>query len=183
MRLNRSSTPRTYLVATALAIILLAQTWPAYSDDQEVTLPNGKHAILHDDFTWEYYEQPQPTIDTSSIRDNEIPSFLRKGITADKTTIVAAVELYSQGWRYYMPMPKSRQAAWGNGDRRTTWWYGYWTNEKSQAVSSADPTKHSNGIYYGDTQDLRHNWRNGGTPPTPTKIEWLLSSSGGVPPN
>ena len=32
-----------------------------------------------------------------------------------------------------MPQPKSRQAAWGNGDGRTTWFYGFWDNEKPEA--------------------------------------------------
>jgi hypothetical protein len=158
------------------------QALPSFADDQEVVFPNGRHAILHDDFTWEYFEQPKAVVDTSTIHVNEIPSFLRGGIAADRDTLVAAVELYSQGWKFYMPRPKSAQAAWGNGDRRTTWWNGYWINEKTHALSKADPIKHSNGIYYGDNQDLKDTWRNGGSPLLPTKIEWLLSADGGVPP-
>jgi len=154
----------------------------ASAEDRKVTLADGRQVVLRDDFTREYYQQPQNVLDTSSIKDNQIPTFLRQGITTDKESIKAAIELFSQGWRYYMPMPKSRQAEWGNGDRRTTWWYGYWINEKTKSLSRTDPTKHSNGIYYGDNQDLRFTWRNGGSPPIPTKLEWLLSTNGGVAP-
>ncbi len=172
----------TWLSLAFALLFSLAALQSASGDDQLVTLPDGKQAVLHDDFTWEYYEVPENTVGTSGLSENQIPAFLRKGIQAEKATITAAIEMYSQGWRYTMPQPKSRQAAWGNGDGRTTWWYGYWMNTKTKAVSKTDPVRRDNGLYYGDAQDLRNTWRNGGTPPTPTKLEWLLSDSGGVPP-
>lgn len=51
-----------------------------------------------------------------------------------------------------MPKPKSSQAAWGNFDGRTTWYYGYWYNVETKAYSKETPTKKSNGYYYGDNQ-------------------------------
>jgi hypothetical protein len=80
-----------------------------------------------------------------------------------------------------MPEPKSRQAAWGNYDGRTTRWVGYWVNGRIGATSSAQPAKNSNGEWVGDGNGYR-SWRRGGTPPSPTKIEWLCSSYGGIPP-
>jgi hypothetical protein len=81
-----------------------------------------------------------------------------------------------------MPIPKSRQAAWENRDRRTTWYYGHWDNIKNGECSKEMPVRKDNGTYYGDYQDLRNYWRNGGSPRWPTKIEWLLSAEGGVKP-
>jgi len=81
-----------------------------------------------------------------------------------------------------MPIPKSPQATWGNYDRRTTWFNGYWHNEKTNQYSSSEPTKRDNGEYLGDYQNQSNTWRNGRSPPTPTKIEWLLSKTGGIKP-
>ena len=91
--------------------------------------------------------------------------------------------MYLQGWRYTMPRPKSSQASWGNSDRRTTWWNGYWFNNKTNKYSRTVPKKQTNGYYYGDSQEDKGYWRNGGSPITPTKIDWLLSTSGGRTPN
>jgi hypothetical protein len=169
-------------LSTSLVLTVTARVYPQDASDQIVSLSDGKQVILHSDFTWEYYTPPPSRTQTATVRDNQIPTFLRGGISADTATISAAIELYDQGWKYIMPRPKSAQAAWGNGDRRTTWWYGYWENTMTGAVSKTDPVKRSNGLYYGDNQDLRNTWRNGGSPPTPTKLEWLLSSSGGIQP-
>ncbi len=187
VRMFTSCRPRSRLllaVALSMSLVLTAaaRSYAQDADDRIVSLPDGKQVILHPDFTWEYYTPLVSRAQNTTVRDNQIPSFLRGGISADSATISAAIELHDQGWKYIMPRPKSAQAAWGNGDGRTTWWYGYWQNGKTGAVSKADPVKRSNGLYYGDSQDLRNTWRNGGSPLTPTKLEWLLSSSGGVPP-
>jgi hypothetical protein len=116
----------------------------------------------------------------SAVFSQEIPSELRGGIQADSTTIQKALEMKNQGWTYVMPKPKSAQAAWGNRDGRTTWWVGYWTNEKTNETSSAEPEL-KNGKYVGNGQGSPV-WRRGGTPPPPTKIEWLLSKGGGIKP-
>ena len=55
-----------------------------------------------------------------------------------------------QGWRYTLPQPKSLQARWGNSDGRTTWWYGYWKNNRTNEYSSNKPTKKANGIFKGN---------------------------------
>jgi hypothetical protein len=119
--------------------------------------------------------------DFSTLRPGTLPSFLRQGIQADVATQTTAVEMHKQGWRYTMPDPKSAQARWGNTDGRTTWWYGYWSNAKTNPaqVSKTQPQKNGCGLYYGDGQDLRGTWRRGGTAANPTKLEWLLSASGG----
>jgi hypothetical protein len=116
----------------------------------------------------------------SALYSQEIPPGLRGGIQADNATIQKTLEMQKQGWSYSMPEPKSPQAAWGNRDGRTTWWVGYWTNEKTGETSSSEPML-KNGKYIGDAQGSRR-WRRGGTPPPPTKIEWLLSKSGGIKP-
>jgi hypothetical protein len=114
---------------------------------------------------------------------NSIPRELRfSAVSCDKSTIQKAVELKHAGWTYIMPEPKSPQAAWGNHDGRTTWWVGYWVNGKTRATSSAQPTRDSDGQWIGDESGGRA-WRRGGTPQPPTKIEWLCSSFGGIPPN
>jgi hypothetical protein len=121
-----------------------------------------------------------PVIFIPALLSQEIPSELRGGIQADNATIQKALEMKRQGWTYIMPEPKSAQAAWGNRDGRTTWWVGYWTNEKNGETSSAEPVL-KNGKYVGDGHGVRV-WRRGGSPSLPTKIEWLLSTSGGIKP-
>ncbi len=110
-----------------------------------------------------------------------VPPPLRGGIDCDNATIALALELSQQGWVYIMPQPKSPQAAWGNRDGRTTWWIGYWADEQTNATSVAQPKRDTNGRYVGDGLG-RPRWRRGGSPPLPTKFEWLCSRSGGIPP-
>lgn len=116
----------------------------------------------------------------SAVISQEIPKELRGGIKADNETIQKALEMKRQGWVYIMPEPKSAQAAWGNRDGRTTWWVGYWINEETDRTSSVEPVL-ENGKYVGDENGSRF-WRRGGSPPPPSKIEWLLSKSGGIKP-
>ena len=165
------------------ASLLLATCTMVAADQQVATLPDGTLVTLYDDFTWEYYSQGVAyDFDFSTLTPDTLPSFLRQGIQADVATQTTAVEMYLQGWRYKMPVPKSAQAAWGNTDGRTTWYYGYWYSVLTEQVSKTQPLKKENGLYYGDDQDLRHMYRNGGSPRLPGKLEWLLSQSGGVPP-
>jgi hypothetical protein len=107
---------------------------------------------------------------------------LRGGISCDNATTQTALELKKAGWTYIMPEPKSAKAAWGIRDGRTTWWVGYWTNERNNSTSSIQPTKNAQGQLVGDGQGNR-SWRRGGSPAAPSQIEWLCSKSGGVPPN
>lgn len=165
---------------TAVFVVFLSIC--SFAQDQIVSLKNGKKVILHSDHTWNYYEGISYNFDFSKLRDNKIPGFLRQGISVDQNTLKVAVEMYLQGWRYTMPVPKSNQARWGNYDGRTTWWMGYWYNKKTHKYSESTPEKQSNGYYYGDEQDQKGYWRRGGSPSYPTNIEWLLSSYGGVRP-
>ncbi|MDD5265061.1 MAG: DUF3157 family protein [Candidatus Bipolaricaulis sp.] len=166
----------------ALAVFLVCCAVGTVGAERIVTLPDGTQIILYDDFTWRYYTPVSYSFDFSSLAPNSLPPFLRQGTQADVAAQTTAVEMYLQGWRYAMPLPKSAHAAWGNTDGRTTWFYGYWCNILTNQVSKTQPQKKENGLYYGDGQDLRNMWRNGGSPAYPTKLEWLLSASGGVPP-
>jgi len=161
---------------------ILISIFNLQAQDRIETLSNGKKIILHSDYTWEYQKEIQYNFDFSTIKNNEIPKFLRQGIYVKRKTLVGAVEMYLQGWRYTMPTPKSSQAYWGNSDGRTTWYNGYWLNNKTNKYSIKTPKKHSDEYYYGDGQNNK-GWRNGGSPSYPTRIEWLLSSRGGVKPN
>jgi hypothetical protein len=96
-------------------------------------------------------------------------------------TIEKAVELKRAGWTYIMPKPRDAQARWGNGDSRTTWWVGYWTNERNHTTSALQPQRDATGYWIGDGKGIRY-WRRGGSPLAPTKIEWLCSTSGGFTP-
>jgi hypothetical protein len=166
----------------AVALFVLLASINSYPQDQIINLSNGKKVVLHADHTWNYYEDISYKFDFSNLRDNKIPSFLRQGISVNKNALKIAVEMYLQGWRYTMPVPKSNQARWGNYDGRTTWWMGYWYNKKTHRYSESTPEKQSNGYYYGDDQNQKGYWRRGGSPSYPTKIEWLLSSYGGIKP-
>jgi hypothetical protein len=99
----------------------------------------------------------------------------------DRTTLQTALDLKHAGWTYVMPMPKSAQAAWGNRDGRTTWYVGYWTNLKTRSTSSLQPIRDDKGQWVGDQKGIQA-WRRGGSPPPPTQIEWLCSTSGGIMP-
>ena len=109
-----------------------------------------------------------------------IPASLRGGIKVDQQTIKTALAMQEQGWEFIMPEPKSPQAAWGNTDGRTTWYEGYWRNTKTGESSSSTP-KLQAGKYVGDGSGSP-GWRRGGSPSPPTKLEWLLSTSGGIQP-
>lgn len=147
--------------------------------EQLITLPDGRQVILFDDNTWRYFEQEKPGNDLPEIKDNQPPAYLRQGTKASRAEIITAIEMYNQGWRYTMPEPKSAQAAWGNRDGRTTWWYGYWHNEKTGLYSHATPQKSSSGIYLGDNQNNAGQWRNGGSRDSPDVFMYLLSKTGG----
>jgi len=110
----------------------------------------------------------------------EIPETLRGGIQVDQDTIDIALAMQSGGWVYHMPQPKSTQARWGNTDGRTTWWVGYWTNSKTKKNSSITP-RLIDYKYQGDNKGQAA-WRRGGTAARPSRLEWLLSSGGGIPP-
>lgn len=116
----------------------------------------------------------------SFAEEASIPTPLRGGIKVDQDTISIALAMQEQGWAYTMPRPKSKQARWGNTDGRTTWWVGYWYNEKTKKYSSATP-KLKDGVCLGNGKG-GSGWRRGGSPRRPTKLEWLLSKSGGIPP-
>lgn len=99
----------------------------------------------------------------------------------DQATIDKALELKRAGWTYAMPQPRDARARWGNSDDRTTWWVGYWTNERNHTTSASQPQRNASNQWVGDGKGIR-TWRRGGSPVAPTKIEWLCSTSGGITP-
>lgn len=101
-------------------------------------------------------------------------SFFKTNSTSGSDNV--AEELKSQGWSYTMPIPKSDQAEWGNEDGRTTWYYGYWYNQRTHEYSEKVPIRNSSGKFEGDKQNLKGKWRRGGSPPPPTKVMKLLST-------
>ena len=124
-----------------------------------------------------------PAALTYADTTNSIRPELRQGsFSCDSATIDSATALHKAGWTYIMPQPKSAQAAWGNRDGRTTWYIGYWKNDKDRSTSLSQPVKNDAGQFVGDGKGGPA-WRRGGSPRTPTKIEWLCSNTGGVPPN
>lgn len=163
----------------AIYLFLLILCLNVSGQNKVATLPNGQKVILYPDKTWDYYKEKKYDFDFSKLKNNEIPSFLRRGIKVEKSVLKEAVIMYLQGWRYTMPRPKSNQARWGNYDGRTTWWYGYWYNIKTKKYSKSDPIKKQNDMYKGDLQNMKGYYRNGGSPAKPNKIQWLLSSGGG----
>ena len=185
MRIDRAPQIQRRIQRSIYVFCLLFVFLPAIGfADETVILSNGKSVVLHDDFTWSYQSDAQKaTFDYSTLSSDSLPTFLRQGIRADLETQRVAVEMYLQGWRYTMPQPKSAQARWGNTDRRTTWFYGYWFNSDTSQYSSIQPTKKQNGLYIGDNQNQKGYYRNGGSPPNPSQIDWLLSESGGVKPS
>ena len=100
------------------------------------------------------------------------------GKQAPATDVATATKLVAAGWRYVMPEPKSKAAKWGNKDTRTTWFPGYWKNA-SGATSVTQPSESEK--FAGDGA-AKPAWRDGGSPKTPTWVEWLSSESGGVMP-
>ena len=163
-----------------MLLILLANF--AFPDDLVVKDDSGNLYVLHDDLTWETIDSINYDFDFSSIKEDTIPIFLRGGIFCKRELLIVATEMYLQGWKYTMPYPKSNQAAWGNYDGRTTWWYGYWYNWITKKYSSETPIKKLNGKYFGNEVDLTDVYHYGGCPRFPNELEWLLSEEGGVNP-
>ena len=114
--------------------------------------------------------------DLSELKDDSVCLFMSEGIYFNKDILVVASEMYSQGWRYFISMPKSQNAEWGVTDERTTWWKGYWYNKTTREYSESTPKKQTNNFYIGDNIKNSRRWKNGGSPDAPTKIEWLLYS-------
>ena len=165
------------------ALLFFLSIAPLLAQDKVAKLPDGREVLLHADGTWSYKKGVTYNYDFTALKDNAVPDFLRDGILVRRGTLVTAVEMYLQGWRYTMPVPKSSQARWGNTDGRTTWYKGYWYNKETGRYSKATPEKASNGRYYGDRQNESNQWGNGGSPPYPSKLQWLLSTYGGVRPD
>lgn len=152
----------------------------------EIVTEEGNVIELYSNNTWEHvrekdiiplsYSSHQSVNQTIGTTDQ---SLLRPGITTIATKEAIAIELATQGWTYTMPRPKSEGAKWGITDGRTTWFEGYWYNKTSNSYSSELPQKGNDGIYVGDGINRKGYWDTGGTPPTPSDLEWLLSDYGG----
>jgi hypothetical protein len=88
---------------------------------------------------------------------------------ADTEASETCQKLTAEGWCFFPPLPKSKQAAYGNYDRRTTWWHGYWINDNLKECSGKVPRYiEKQDIVVGDGEDcrvLRSRYRNGGYVP------------------
>ena len=155
-------------------VVLLLACNVVHAQSQIVTLSDGKQIILYEDKTWDYLE-PSDAFPNSS-ETNRIPQFLRPGITVSKDVLKKAIEMYQQGWRYVMPRPSYSASG------KTNWWFGYWYNHQSKKFSTTTPLKNRNGIFYGDEEINQGNWKRAEHPGYPTKLQWLLSRTGGVKP-
>lgn len=128
-------------------------------------------------------ERPPPMPAPASPQPQAIDQLdevsLRAGITASAAEQDLAKRIKTAGWEYVMPRPKSAQAQWGNTDGRTTWWHGCWKNVKTGRYSSRQPEPADG--FKGDGIE-NTGWRRGGSPSAPSRIEWLCSTSGGIPP-
>ena len=149
-------------------------------------LPDAKEAVLEREIAtqlWAAPARPVSVRDASKptpTADDAAPSVtrakgLRAGRDASEADIAIATELVTRGWTFVMPRPKSSAAKWGNTDARTTWWSGYWKNGDLDLVSTAQPSE-SDG-FKGDGE--QPGWRRGGSPASPSDVEWLCSESGG----
>ena len=105
---------------------------------------------------------------------------------APEADVALATRLMAAGWRYEMPQPKSKTAAWDNQKKASTWFAGYWKNANTLKTSAAQPVEADQ--FAGDKEDVKLDakgkppWASGGAPRKPTFVEWLCSSSGGVEP-
>jgi hypothetical protein len=159
-----------------LCVLFLLFISVAIYSEEIVSTSDGRKVILFDDHTWkELRNDASDKTDIVSVYKDK----LRKNIKATDIEIKTACEMLADGWIYTMPRPKSAKAAWGITDGRTTWWYGFWYNEKTQLYSDSTPIKKSSGIYLGDSQNNSGNWKNGGSPKKPDIFMYLLSDSGG----
>ena len=132
--------------------------------------PSGDTVYLYNDGSYQKKERPKEDVRLKSAVES-----LGKKHAASSREVEEAFSLASQGWRYTLPRPKSPQAAWGNGDGRTTWWYGYWKNSQTGKYSSTKPKPTKAGAWVGDDQNLAGYYRRGGSPTFPTKVERILS--------
>lgn len=75
-------------------------------------------------------------------------------------------KLNAEGWCFVPPRPKSAQANYGNYDKRTTWFYGFWKNDSQKECSIEIPRYISKAnMYIGDGRSCEssfYTWRNGG---------------------
>jgi endonuclease/exonuclease/phosphatase family metal-dependent hydrolase len=115
-------------------------------------------------------ETPKP-VPAATKADASGPRPVGDAPAADRAL---AAELRAAGWTYILPEPKSKAAKWGNTDTRTTWFPGYWKNEKTNATSVSQPKKPG---FAGDAQD-KPKWRDGGSPAPVSWAEWLCSMEG-----
>ena len=151
-----------------ICILILSGT-SVFAQTTAVT-ESGDKVLLFKDGTYRKNNQTKV--------DNELRSRIKQigtQYSANENDIEEACLLAVQGWRYALPQPKSRQAAWGNPDGRTTWWYGYWENINTNEYSSRKPKLGQAGIWIGDRQNLKGYYRRGGSPGYPTKVETILS--------
>jgi len=142
------------------------------ADAQAIAItPAGDTVYLHNDGSYQKKARPQK----EDVRLKSNIKSLGKKYSASNRELEESFSLAVQGWRYTLPQPKSSQAAWGNNDGRTTWWYGYWKNSLTGKHSSTKPSLSKAGVWIGNDQNMAGYYRRGGSPAYPNKVELILS--------
>ncbi len=96
------------------------------------------------------------------------------GDAASASDVALADALKTAGWHYEMPQPKSKTAKWGNFNKGTTWFPGYWLNATTNKTSATQPTASDN--FKGDGLP-KPAWVKGGSPSEPSWVEFLCTGS------
>ena len=96
------------------------------------------------------------------------------GDAASASDVALADALKTAGWHYEMPQPKSKTAKWGNFNKGTTWFPGYWLNATTNKTSATQPVASDN--FKGDGLP-KPAWVKGGSPSEPSWVEFLCTGS------
>ena len=153
-------------------LYLFNVVWPGQTTDTQPisgSTPSGNSGAVNVSPPDNFPDRPADSVRVT-LRAASFP--------CDPETKAQALEIKRAGWTYVMPQRRNTQAGWA---ARSTWWLGYWTNAPTGTTSVAQPQRAPNGKLVGDGKEVRI-WRRGSSPPTSTKLEWLCSDSGGIPP-
>jgi len=127
------------------------------------------------------FSKDKPKFEEKKVATDAKPAGLRAlegGKSASAADVASANKLQASGWTYVMPEPKSKTAAWGNKNTKSTWYPGYWKNAGG-ATSVVQPTEAD--AFKGDGES-KPKWKDGGSPKAPSFVEWLCSKGGGISP-
>jgi len=116
--------------------------------------------------------------DATPPTKEDLERFAKPEGSASDADRAAARALREAGWAYLLPYPKSRTAAWPRRGGNSTWWPGYWKNEKTGATSRAAPSEKDRMRGDGKAAPLRNEFTETGAPGRVSWVEWLCSKEG-----